>query len=177
MIMSRDNSAVPASVMPDKEPQEQRRRGHAYRAARRFEEALRQFEAAAQGIAKIYGANHPKTLRYRSSLANCHYAAGQTETAIRLFRELLAARRAALGERHPDTLRSRGSLANALHTAGRFAEAAALHRHNAGERENHLGPDHPSTQASQRNLARAMAEYELCRDVPDGPDLGDGKLR
>ena len=94
----------------------QHRLAHAYRAARRFDEALRRFRRAADDSARIHGAEHPETLRYRSSLANCHYAAGHTELAIKLFGELFEARRLALGESHPDTLRSRGSLANALHS-------------------------------------------------------------
>ena len=97
---------------------------HAYRAARRFDEALRWFELAAEGSARRRGPDHLETLRYQSSLANCHYAAGHTDVAIEMFAALFDARRAALGEEHPDTLRSRGSLANALHAVGRYDEAA-----------------------------------------------------
>lgn len=109
----------------------QHRLAHAYRAARRFEDALRWFQRAAAGSARVYGDEHLETLRCRSSLANCHYAAGDTELAIRLFGELLEIRRAVLGESHPDTRRSRGSLSNALYSAGRYTEAAALHPRNA----------------------------------------------
>ena len=137
-------------------PTAEHRLAHAYRAAGRYDEALRRFEAAAAGSAEIHGAKHPLTLSYRSSLANCHYAAGHTDRAIAMFQELLAERRAALGADHPDTLRSKGSLANALHSAGRYAEAEALHRQNVDARADALGPEHPSTQASRRNLARAI---------------------
>ena len=130
----------------------QHRLAHAYRAARRFDEALRRFELAAAGSARRHGPDHLETLRYRSSLANCHYAAGHTDVAIEMFGALFEARRAALGEDHPDTLRSRGSLANALHAVGRYDEAATLHLRNAGDRAETLGRQHPSTEASLRNL-------------------------
>ena len=121
----------------------QHRLAHAYRAARRFDEALRWFDLAAEGSARALGPDHLETLRYRSSLANCHYAAGHTDVAIEMFAALFDARRAALGEEHPDTLRSRGSLANALHAVGRYDEAATLHLRNAGDRAETLGRQHP----------------------------------
>ena len=104
----------------------QHRLAHAYRAARRFDEALRWFRAAAQESAALYGASDWRTLRYRSSLANCYYAAGAVERAAEMFCELLDIRQATLGAEHPDTQRSRGSLANALAAAGRYDAAAAV---------------------------------------------------
>ena len=140
-------------------PAAQHRLAHAYRAAGRYDEALRWFESAVEGGAATRGNAHPVTLNYRSSLANCHYAAGHTDRAIEMFRQLLAERQAVLGENHPDTLRSRGSLANALHEAGRYGEAEELHRQNVGDRETVLGQEHPSTEASRRNLTRAIAAW------------------
>ena len=104
----------------------QHRLAHACRAARRFDEALRWFRAAAQESAALYGASDWRTLRYRSSLANCYYAAGAVERAAEMFYELLDIRQATLGAEHPDTQRSRGSLANALAAAGRYDAAAAV---------------------------------------------------
>ena len=148
----------------------QHRLAHAYRAARRFDEAIDWFAATADESAGFYGVDHPETLRYRSSLANCHYAAGHTNLAIQMFRELYEKRLEILGREHADTMRSRGSLANALNLAGRAREAEALHRDNLGEREGALGVEHPSTQASRRNLER------LAGDSVDsgsgGPDAG-----
>lgn len=121
----------------------QHRLAHAYRAARRFGAALCWFRATAQDSAALYGVNDWRTLRYRSSLANCYYAAGDVERAARLFAKLLDVRRTALGPQHPDTQRSRGSLANALDAAGRCAAAAAV---RAGQDRPHplSGPDGPS---------------------------------
>lgn len=102
------------------------RLAHAYRAARRYDAALRWFQAAAQDSATLYGDNDRRTLRYRSSLANCYYAAGDVERAAQLFAKLLAVRQAALGPQDPDTQRSRGSLANALRAAGHSNAAAAV---------------------------------------------------
>ena len=95
------------------------RLAHSYRAARRFDDALRWFRAAAADSAALYGADDWRTLRYRSSLANCYYAAGEVERAAAMFASLLAVRLETLGAEHPDTRRSRGSLANALGAAGR----------------------------------------------------------
>lgn len=104
----------------------QHRLAHAYRAARRFDDALRWFRATAHDSAALYGADDWRTLRYRSSLANCYYAAGEVERAAAMFASLLAVRQATLGPQHPDTQRSRGSLANALGAAGRSDAAAAV---------------------------------------------------
>ena len=147
----------------------QHRLAHAYRAARRFDEAIVWFADTVDKSAMVHGADHPETLRYRSSLANCHYAAGDTDRAIGMFRELYEARLSALGAEHPDTMRSRGSLANALHSAGQRQDAEELHRRNAGAREAVLGIDHPATQASVRNLDRAMGHWD-----DDGDDGRDG---
>ena len=87
----------------------QHRLAHAYRAARRFDEAVGWFADTVERSVEIHGAHHVETLRYLSSLANCHYAAGHTELAIGMFRELYEARLETLGEEHPDTMRSRGS--------------------------------------------------------------------
>ena len=104
----------------------QHRLAHAYRAARRFDDALRWFRAAAADSAELYGADDWRTLRYRSSLANCYYAAGDLERAAAMFASLLDIRQATLGPQHPDTQRSRGSLANALDAVGRCDAAVAV---------------------------------------------------
>ena len=136
----------------------QHRLAHAYRAARRFDEAIGWFANTVERSAEVNGPDHAETLRYRSSLANCHYAAGHTERAIEMFRDLYEARRATLGAQHPDTMRSRGSLANALNSGGSIREAEGLHRRNLGEREAVLGVEHPSTRASRRNLQRMTGD-------------------
>ena len=69
----------------------QHRLAHAYRAARRFDEALRWFDLAAEGSERVHGPAHLETLRCRSSLANCHYAAGHTDVAIEMFGALFEA--------------------------------------------------------------------------------------
>ncbi len=150
----------------------QHRLAHAYRAARRFDDAIDWFSDTVDKSAGIHGPGHPETLKYRSSLANCHYAAGYTERAIGMFRELYEARRLALGEEHPDTMRSRGSLANALESSGRGKEAEALHRRNVGDREAVLGMEHPSTQASRRNLQRIAGGPVGGSDI--APEPGEG---
>ncbi|HLF04195.1 MAG TPA: tetratricopeptide repeat protein, partial [Dehalococcoidia bacterium] len=99
-----------------------------------------------------------ETLRARSSLANCYYAAGRYEEAISQFAQVLQDRERVLGPDHPDTLRSRGSLANSYRAAGLPQEALGRHRGLLPDRERVLGPDHLSTQATRKNLASTEAE-------------------
>lgn len=154
----------------------QHRVAHAFRAARRFDEAIDRFADTVEKSVEWHGPNHPETLRYRSSLANCRYAAGHTDQAIGMFRELYEARLAVLGEEHPDTMRSRGSLANALNTAGRMHEAEGLHRRNVEDRETVLGAEHPSTQASRRNLERTAGNSGgYCPDADDAGWVRDAQ--
>ena len=91
---------------------------HAYRAVKRFDEALVLFEKNVDVCREMFGEDHLVTLRKRSSLANCYYAAGWFGEAAGLFERILRDRERALGPSHPDTERSRGSLENSYREAG-----------------------------------------------------------
>ena len=91
---------------------------HAYRAVKRFDEALVLFEKNVDVCREMFGEDHLVTLRKRSSLANCYYAAGRFGEAAGLFERILRDRERALGPGHPDTKRSRGSLENSYREAG-----------------------------------------------------------
>ena len=136
------------------------RLAHACRAAGRFEEALRLFQANFNARSQLLGPQHPATFRSQSSLANCFYAAAEYNEAIKLFQEILTARTRVLGASHPDTLRSLGSLANSYRAAGRHQQASRLHKKALAARQRTLGPDHPSTRASRRNLAGRPGDWE-----------------
>ncbi len=92
---------------------------HAYRADKRFDEALALFAENVAVCRRVFGDDHLVTLRKRSSHANCLYAAGRYGEAVALFEEILQDRERVLGPNHPDTARSRGSLANSYREAAK----------------------------------------------------------
>ena len=110
--MEGSESADPAEAV-----QVRHQLAHAYRANKRFDEALALFAENVAVCRRVFGDDHLVTLRKRSSQANCLYAAGRYREAVTLFEGILQDRERALGPEHPDTARSRGSLANSYREA------------------------------------------------------------
>jgi tetratricopeptide (TPR) repeat protein len=124
-----------------------------YRAAGRFDEAIRLDQQVLAARERVQGPDHPDTLLSRGNLANAYWGAGRIEEAIRLNQQVLAARERILGPDHPDTLLSRGNLALAYQSAGRIDEAIDLHEQVLAARERVQGPDHPHTLITCDHLA------------------------
>jgi tetratricopeptide (TPR) repeat protein len=105
---------------------------------------------------KVFGYQHPDTLRSRNRLAYAFWRQGRYTEAEDNFREVAMLEGNALGREHPDTLLSRNGLAIALDDGGKHADAEAQHRQVLQAREKVLGPEHPDTLRSRNNLALAL---------------------
>ena len=116
------------------------------------------FELTLAARERVLGADHPKTLNSRGSLAAAYRDAGRVAEALQLFELTLEAREQVLGVNHPDTLTSRDNLAAAYREAGRVAEAIPLVEQTLAARERLLGADHHKTLASRNNLATAYRD-------------------
>ena len=130
----------------------------AYRAAGRFDEALRLFEQVMAERIRVLGEAHPDTLRTLSNLAQVYQSVGRTGEALPLLERVLADRLRVLGELAPETLAARNSLAVAYRSAGRSAEALQLFEQVLGDRIRVLGDLHPDALVSRTNLASAYQE-------------------
>ena len=153
---------------------------------RRDAEVLEMAEAAAKGLERTLGPDHPDTLATLNNLAAAYQAVGKLPEAIALLERVRDARIAKLGPDHPDTLTTLNNLAAAYQAAGKLPEAIALLERVRDAQIAKLGPDHPDTLTTLNNLAvayqaagklpEAIALYERVRDAqiaklgPDHPD-------
>ncbi|WP_181772859.1 FxSxx-COOH system tetratricopeptide repeat protein [Amycolatopsis pittospori] len=112
---------------------------------------------AVQGSERLYGTDHPVTLRSLNSLAAAYQAAGEVRRAISLFKSTLADQERVLGAEHPETLTCRNNLAAAHQAVGEVRQAIAIHEETLAGRVRVLGTDHPDTLSSRNNLAMAYA--------------------
>ena len=157
-----------------------------YHRGRRDAEVLEMAEAAAKGLERTLGPDHPDTLTTLNHLATAYRDAGKLPEAIALLERVRDAQIATLGPDHPDTLTTLNNLAVAYQDAGRLPEAIALLERVRDARIAKLGPDHPDTLTTLDNLAvayqaagrlpEAIALLERVRDAriaklgPDHPD-------
>ena len=131
---------------------------------RRDAEVVQMAEAAAEGLERTLGPDHPKTLTTLNNLALAYRAAGKVFEAIALHERVRDARIARLGPDHPDTLATLNNLAVAYRAAGKVPEAIALFERVRDAQVARLGPDHPSTLNTLNNLAGA---YRAAGKVPE----------
>jgi tetratricopeptide (TPR) repeat protein len=132
--------------------------GVAYTIAGRYEDALAQFELAAQGYRMLSGPEHPNTLIAAGNLAVTYSRLERWDDAIPLIEETAAVRERVLGEEHRLTMTAYDALAVTFRQAGRLSEALPIHQRVVVQRTAMLGPAHPDTLVSILGLAVAIAE-------------------
>src|SRR5438445_628881 len=86
------------------------RLGHAHETAGRVAEAIDLFEQVLTDRVRVLGADHPRTLTSRHSLARAYETAGRVAEAIDLYEQVLTDRVRVLGADHPHSLTSRNNL-------------------------------------------------------------------
>jgi NAD-dependent SIR2 family protein deacetylase/tetratricopeptide (TPR) repeat protein len=114
---------------------------------------------------RLFGAEHPSTLRAMSLLAVVSQARRQYKTSLRLHTAVLDGRTKALGPEHPSTLWSQSNVASVLFELGRYEEAEPLAKAVLDVRTRVLGEDHRDTLMSMGNLG-------LTRWKRGSPDAG-----
>lgn len=132
--------------------------GVAYTIAGRYDDALAQFEIAAEGYRMLIGPEHPNTLIAAGNLAVTYSRLERWDDAIPLIEEAVAVRERVLGELHLLTMTAYDALAVTFRLAGRLSEALPIHQRVVVQRTATLGPDHPDTLVSILGLAVAIAE-------------------
>jgi nephrocystin-3 len=109
-------------------------------------------------LEKLWGADHPLTLRGVHSLGTLLWKQGEYAGAEALYRRALTGQEHALGAEHPETLASVNSLGVLLSDQRKYACAESLYRRALAAREKVLGPDHPDTLHSVNNLGALLYE-------------------
>jgi len=149
-------------------------------------EVLEMAEAAARGLERTLGPDHPDTLSMLDNLANVYQAVGRLPEATALFERVRDAQFVKLGPDHHDTLQTLNNLALVYLTVGKLPEAIALIERVRDAQFVKLNADHPDTLFTLQNLAgayqavgklpEAIALFERVRDgwiVKLGPDHPD----
>jgi non-specific serine/threonine protein kinase/serine/threonine-protein kinase len=106
---------------------------------------------------RVFGSDHPETLRTESLLGRTLQKEGHSEQAEKLERETLAVQRRVLGPENRDTLSTMSRLANVLMWMGQASEAESLDRELLETRRRILGPDDPETVGSMDDLAFCLS--------------------
>jgi len=117
-------------------------------------EAARLLGGLLDEMARVYGADHPETLRARRRHAYLTGKSGDPERAAALLAELVADLDRRYGRGHPETQTARHYLAVNTGRAGRRAEAAALRRELLEDLVAAHGPD--STRVLDNRLFLAV---------------------
>ncbi len=130
-------------------------------------EVLEMAEAAAKGLERTLGPDHPDTLEEIDSLAGAYAKAGRLTESIALEERVRDARIATLGLDHPATLLSMHNLAMCYQAAGKLDKALPLYEETLALQKSKLGPDHPDTLLSMKSLAAGyLAAGKLDKALP-----------
>ncbi|MDP1587427.1 MAG: tetratricopeptide repeat protein [Prosthecobacter sp.] len=114
---------------------------------------------------RVFGAEHPDTLRSRGALASVLFAQEKHEESEQEHRAVLKLRERVLGDQHPDVFVSCFNLALCLEERYKAGESLALmQRAEAGFRKA-LGPDHPFAQTAK--LGVEVIQGKLDEKQPD----------
>ena len=126
-------------------------------AARRSDEAIKQYQRTLVHQRHELGPDHPDTLATRFCIAREMAACGDHAGAEEEFRAVFAGRQRQLGPYHPETLIARFSVAQQMAERGNHAEAEEEFRGLLSRLRRTLGPDHPDTLATWFSIAQQLA--------------------
>ncbi|KFE58909.1 tetratricopeptide repeat protein [Hyalangium minutum] len=124
----------------------------------RYDEALRECEAALALREKVLGPEHPEVASSLSDLAIVFSKQGQYEKARQMAERVLAIREKVLGPEHPSVAAALNSLGAELWDLGRHEEARAAFARGLVLREKTLGPEHPAVASSLNNLGLVLGD-------------------
>ncbi|KAH8796796.1 acyl transferase/acyl hydrolase/lysophospholipase [Flagelloscypha sp. PMI_526] len=139
--------------------------GRAYFDAGKHSDACRIWEAQVEGMTRLFGREHPYTLRSMNNLGISYRDLGRAVDALPLEQQVLDLRKRILGPEHPDTLLSMNTLAISYRDLGRAAEALPLDEKCLELRKKILGPEHPETLYSMSSLANSYTMLGRASDA------------
>jgi CHAT domain-containing protein/tetratricopeptide (TPR) repeat protein len=114
---------------------------------------------------KVFGKEHPETLKSVNNLAEAYKRLGRYSEAEQLFERVLKTNKKVLGNEHHDTLISVNRLALLYFTAGLYNQAEALFKRALETNQRVLGEDHPDTLDSVNRLAMVYQQQGRYSDA------------
>jgi len=132
--------------------------GKSYEDLGLYPEAAKQHEAALDSRRRVFGPEHPETLRSMNNLALVYADEGKYAQAETLHSQALGIERRVLGPEHPNTLLSMHNLALVYMREGKYEQAEALYGQTLEIERRVLGPEHPNTVRSMVNLGIVYAD-------------------
>ncbi|KAK3293622.1 tetratricopeptide repeat domain-containing protein [Chaetomium fimeti] len=134
-----------------------------------FEEAFRLHSLAAEGMSRVHGPDHERTLLAKESLCRVAVQLGgpRMKPALDTMSDVLEVRRARLGKEHPYTLLAMVNLAIVLSASGHTGEALDLIRWGLPIADRNLGRDHIGTLFGRHTLACILAQVGRYAEAED----------
>ena len=125
-----------------------------------LERACKLHSDAADGMAKILGREHARTLVARENQCRVAVLLGgqHAESVVNKMREIMETRKRTLGKQHPYTLLAMANMAIVLSAMGRLDEAEDLIRGGLPVAQQNLGPDHIGTLFGEHTLACVLLQ-------------------
>ena len=132
-----------------------RTRGDAHTEARRYKEAVADYQAAMR-LLRGREQNHPEFSLTLNNLASVLEALGRASEALPLYEEALAMGRRLFSGDHPYVATSLNNLASVLEALGRASEALPLYEEALAMGRRLFSGDHPDVARSLNNLASVL---------------------
>ncbi|WP_263451268.1 tetratricopeptide repeat protein [Hyalangium gracile] len=131
----------------------------------RYEDALREYEAALALRQQVLGPDHPEVADSFNSLGTVLSRQGQYAKARQLSEHVLAIREKVLGPEHPGVASALNNLGADLRDLGLYEEARAAFARSLAIREKELGPEHPRVAGSLNVLAMVLGDLGHYEEV------------
>ena len=142
--------------------------GDALLATGKTDEAQQLLSESASGIEALLGANHPKTLAVKDSLASALRINKDYAALTPLRSEIATATATIMGPEHPQAIQAKHNYASNLLSAGRAAEALPIFQEVLKTSEAVYGKDNLYYAVSLQSLAAAYVrngQRELAQDI------------
>ncbi|KAF2113014.1 hypothetical protein BDV96DRAFT_648635 [Lophiotrema nucula] len=124
----------------------------------RLEEAIALQKRVVRARSKVYGAQHPDTLRAMDKFGQSHWLHGQYHEALSIQQSTTKQMALALGPEHDDTLAALDNLGVTLGSWYRYEESREVHERVLEARRTRMGPTHLDTLVTLNNLAMALLD-------------------
>ncbi|HET9169605.1 MAG TPA: tetratricopeptide repeat protein [Actinospica sp.] len=123
-----------------------------------FRGAHRHLARCVEGLVRLFGPDHIRTLEVRIPLGQSLRALGDREAAAQVHRDTYERAARSLGPAHETTLIARVCVAGMLSAEGAHDEAIAELRAVFATTVEEYGPEHALTDLAENNLASALSE-------------------
>ncbi|KAI1173201.1 hypothetical protein F4777DRAFT_558875 [Nemania sp. FL0916] len=141
--------------------------GYLYNDQDQFLKAEEMYGRALHGYEKIFGPNHPSTLKSVNALGVVYMGQGQYAEAEEMYERALKGREKELGPDSPSTLETVNNLGNVYNVQGQYVKAEEMYERALHGYEKALGPNHPSMLLTVHNLGNVYYKQGLYAEAEE----------